>query len=57
MHRTAQVQVRWDPGAERGKWAWIPPLTKTLTVIESCLQREKMVYFNGVSLGIKTLID
>lgn len=41
MHRTAQVQVRWDPSAERGKRAWIPPLTKKLTAIDFCLQREK----------------
>lgn len=51
----AQVQARWSPSTERGKWAQAPTLNKKLSVNDTCWQKEK-VFSSGVSLGILTTL-
>lgn len=51
----AQSQARWDPSTEEEVDRYIPALNKKLPLI--LLAKGKLVFSNGVSLGISTTLE
>jgi hypothetical protein len=51
MHRTCTASSQTGFQAERGKETWVPPVTKKLLAADTQLQKKKLVFSNGVSLG------
>lgn len=52
-----QVQVRWSPSTERKEWTWAITSNQKVIATDSHQQGEKLVFANGVSLGILTTLQ